>query len=124
MLVSSALMKQKSKPAAKKRLRAKRDRKTQTVSFRVTQKFADEIAAAVAASSRNPAELLSAGVLSVVLNIDTFEAGRIRGRQEGFDEIATEIFNHAKDVDRYAQTLAELFSDTWAVNETEKGKEK
>ena len=94
------------------------------MSFRVTPEFAEQIAKAVAASSRSPAELLSAGVLSVVLNIDTFEAGRIRGRQEAFDEIATEIFNHAKDVDRYAQTLAELFSETWAVNETEKGKEK
>ena len=114
-------MKPKSKPAAKKRLRATRDRKTRTVSFRVTHEFAEQIAKAVDASSRSPSELLSAGVLSVVLNIDAFEAGRIRGRQEGFDEIATEIFAHAKEVDRYAQTLAELFEETWAVNDTEKG---
>ena len=115
-------MKPKSKPPAK-RLRAKRDRKTRTISFRVTHAFADEIAKAVAASSRSPSELLSAGVLSVVLNIDAFEAGRIQGRQEGFDEIAAEIFDHAKEVDRYAQTLDELFADTWSVNDTEnKGK--
>ena len=115
-------MKPKSKPAAKKRLRAKRDRKTRTVSFRVTHAFAEEIAKAVAESSRSPSELLSAGVLSVVLNIDAFEAGRIQGRQEGFGEIADVIFAHAKDVERHAQTLHELFADTWAVNGTEEGK--
>ena len=113
-------MKPKGKPAAKKRLRAKRDRKTRTVSFRVTQKFGDEIAAAVAASSLSPSELLSAGMLAVVLDISAYEAGRIRGRQEGFDEIAAEIYGHAKKVDRYLKTLGELFEDTWAVNGTEK----
>ena len=114
-------MKAKRKPAVKKRLKAKRARKTQTVSFRVTQKFADEIAAAVAESTHSFSELFSAGVLSVVLDISAYEAGRIRGRQEGFDEIAAEIFGHAKEVDRYAQKLRELFADTWAVNDTEKG---
>ena len=115
-------MTRKSKPAATKRLRAKRDRKTRTVSFRVTHEFGEQIAKAVAESSHSPSELLSAGVLSVVLNIDAFEAGRIRGRQEGFDEIAAEIFGHAKELDRYRQTLDELFADTWAVNGTEEGK--
>ena len=115
-------MKAKRKPAAKKRLKAKRDRKTQTVSFRVTQEFADEIAAAVAESPHSFSELFSAGVLSVVLNIEAYEVGRLRGHQEAFDEIATEIFGHAKEVDRHAQTLRKLFADTWAVNDTEKGK--
>ena len=112
-------MKPKRKPASKKRPR--RDRKTRVVSFRVTTAFADQIGEAIDASPLSAGDFLAAGVLSVVLNIDTFEAGRIRGRQEGFDEIATEIFGHAKQVDRYLQTLGELFEDTWAVNETEKG---
>ena len=114
-------MTRKSKPEAKKRLRAKRDRKTRTVSFRVTHEFGEQIATAVAESSLSPSELLSAGVLSVVLNIESYEVGRIRGHQEAFNEIAAEIFGHAKEVDRYRQTLDELFADTWAVNGT-KGK--
>ena len=114
-------MKAKRKPAAKNRLKAKRDRKTQTVSFRVTKEFAETIAEAVAATPYSFSELFSAGVLSVVLNIESYEVGLIQGRQEAFDEIAAEIFGHAKDVERHAQTLHELFADTWAVNETEKG---
>ena len=122
-------MKPKRRPAAKaakKRLQVKRDRnrKTKVVSFRVTHEFADEIAKAVAASSLSSGDFLAGGVLSVVLNIDAFEAGRIRGRQEGFDEIADVIFDHAKDVERHAQTLHELFEPTWSVNDTEKGKKK
>ena len=122
MLAWSPFVKQKSKPASKK-LRVKRDRKTRTVSFRVTHEFADQIAKAVESSSLSPGEFLAAGVLSVVLNIDAFEAGRIRGRQEGFDELAEVIIGHARDVERHAQTLHELFDDPWAVNDT-KGKSK
>ena len=111
-------MKPKSKSVAKKR--PKRDLKTTTVSFRVTQKFRDQIVAATAASSFSSGEFLYAGMLSVVLDISAFEAGRIIGRKQGLDEIGGLVFRHAKEVNRYGQTLDDLFADTWAMNGTEK----
>ena len=91
--------------------RRKTVRKSEMISFRVTPDVAKSLRKAVAKSSTSAGDFYNAGVLSLAINIDAFEAGILRGKGLMLEELRVLIYDHIHAHGRHGDHLYRIFDE-------------
>ena len=91
--------------------RRKEVRKSEVISFRVTPDVAKSLRKAVAKSSTSAGDFYIAGVLSLAINIDAFEAGILRGKGQMLEDLRELIYDHLHAHHRHGDHLYRIFDE-------------
>ena len=86
-------------------------KKTEVISFRVTPEVAESLRKAIAQTSVSPGDFYNAGVLSLAINVDAYEAGLLRGRQLAITELSALIREHIHAHGRHGDHLHRVFDE-------------
>ena len=93
-------------------------RKTEVISFRVTEEVAELIRKAVEHSGVKAGDFYNAGVLSLAINVDAYEAGLLGGRGLAIAELSDLILEHIHANGRHSDHLYEMFNKLTGMNAT------